>query len=509
MYFWAGYRLYTMTVHAISSDFLSPEAAVNIAKGNYQITLSKSALKALEKSRTFLERKIAEPNAVHYGINTGFGALCNTQIPREELKQLQLNLLMSHACGLGPEVPQEIVRLMILVKIQSLCYGHSGVQIATVQRLVDFFNHKVYPVVYTRGSLGASGDLVPLAHLCLPLVGMGEVIFNGERISAKSLHEKMGWTPITLAEKEGLALLNGTQFMLAYGLYLLDKAKHIAELAHLNAAVSVNVYSGRVEPFNSLIHRSRRHSEAEYVGHKVLTWLKGYSPVRKEVQDPYSLRCVPQVHGASLQGLAYVESVLEKELNAVTDNPLLFPDEDLILSGGNFHGQPLALALDHLKICLTELGNISERRTYLLVSGQRGLKPFLAADPGLDSGLMIPQYVAASLVSYNKQLATPASIDSITSSNGQEDYVSMGANAAVQCFEIAEHLYQILAIEFLTAARAFALSPELKPATNIKKVLTAYQQTLDPQPVADYFLSPAMQATTAFLKELDVLGFTS
>ncbi len=493
-----------MTVHSISSDFLSPEAAVTISKGNFKLSLSESALRNLQKSRDFLESKIAEPNAIHYGINTGFGALCNTQIPREDLKQLQLNLLMSHACGVGTEVPEEIVRLMILVKIQSLCYGHSGVQPATVQRLVDFFNHNIYPVVYTRGSLGASGDLVPLAHLCLPLVGMGEVIYQGQRLSGKDINEKMGWQPITLAEKEGLALLNGTQFMLAYGLFLLDKAKHLAEIAHLNAAISVNVYSGRVEPFNSLIHRSRKHLEAEYVGQRVLDWLTGYSPVRKEVQDPYSLRCVPQVHGASLQGMAYVESVLENELNAVTDNPLLFPDEDAILSGGNFHGQPLALALDHLKICLTELGNISERRTYLLISGQRGLKPFLAADPGLDSGLMIPQYVAASLVSYNKQLATPASIDSITSSNGQEDYVSMGANAAVQCYEIAEHLYQILAIEFLSAARAFALTEELKPAPKIENVIKAYINAIDPQPVADYFLSPVMQATTAFLKGLSI-----
>lgn len=509
MYFWAGYRLYTMTVHYISSDFLSPERALQLAEGHYQLRLSEASMADLSKSRAFLERKISEPNAVHYGINTGFGALCNAQIPSEDLKQLQLNLLMSHACGVGPEVPNAIVRLMLLVKIQSLSYGYSGVQVSTVQRLIDFFNQEIYPVVHTRGSLGASGDLVPLAHLCLPLVGMGEVVYKGKRYSGAEINALMEWQPITLAEKEGLALLNGTQFMLAYGLHLLGRANQLVDLAQLCAAISVNAFSGRLEPFHPFIHRCRRHSEAELTGQIMLHWLEGYEPSFKAVQDPYSLRCAPQVHGASMQGISFVKSVLEKELNAVTDNPLLFPDEDLILSGGNFHGQPLALALDHLKICLTELGNISERRTYLLISGQRGLKSFLAADPGLNSGLMIPQYVAASLVSYNKQLATPASVDSITSSNGQEDYVSMGANAAVQCYEISEHLFQILAIEFLSAAQAFAISPNLKASPRLSKVLKVYNAKVVLSPLTDSYLSPQIKATTQFLQTLNLQEFIS
>ncbi|MFA0960647.1 histidine ammonia-lyase [Roseivirga sp. BDSF3-8] len=427
------------------------------------IELSDEAIKKIEKCRAYLDKTVKDSVMPVYGVNTGFGSLYKKNIPAESLTELQVNLVRSHACGAGREIPSEIVRLMLALKVQSLSYGHSGVQLVTVQRLIDMFNAGICPVVYEFGSLGASGDLAPLAHLSLPLIGEGEVILDGERISGAEMNRRMGWEPVAFKSKEGLALLNGTQFMSAFGVYCLMQARRLSIYADRIGALSLDAFDGRLDPFEDLIHiirpqaGQRRTAEAF---RKLLKDSEMMAREKKHVQDPYSFRCIPQVHGASKDAIRYVESVFLAEINGVTDNPNIFPDEDRIISGGNFHGQPLAMALDFLAIGLAELGSISERRTFQLVSGNRELPDFLVANPGLNSGLMIPQYTAASIVSRNKQLCTPASVDSIVSSNGQEDHVSMGANAATKTYEVVNNLYSILAIECMCASQALSFREE-------------------------------------------------
>lgn len=465
-------------IHYISSEVLSLETLQEIIAYHKTLALSEEAKINIQKCREYLDKKMASHDAPIYGINTGFGSLCNVKISNENLSQLQENLVKSHACGTGEEVPHEIVKIMLLLKIQSLSYGNSGVQLITVERLVDFYNNDVLPVIYNQGSLGASGDLAPLAHLSLPLLGEGEVYFEGFRQPAKKVLEKMGWEPIVLQSKEGLALLNGTQFMSSYGCYVLLKAIKYSYLADVIAAVSLEGFDGRIEPFNELIHYVRPH-KGQIVTAKRMTELLEDSQIiaqeKQHVQDPYSFRCIPQVHGASKDTIEYVKKVFKTEINSVTDNPNIFVGEDIIISGGNFHGQPLALALDFLGIALAELGNISERRTYQLISGLRGLPAFLVDNPGLNSGFMIPQYTAASIVSQNKQLATPASIDSIVSSNGQEDHVSMGANAATKCLRIMENLERILAIELMNASQAIEFRRPLQSSEFIEMFLKSYR----------------------------------
>lgn len=465
-------------IHYISSEVLSLETLQEIIAYHKTLALSEEAKINIQKCREYLDKKMASHDAPIYGINTGFGSLCNVKISNENLSQLQENLVKSHACGTGEEVPHEIVKIMLLLKIQSLSYGNSGVQLITVERLVDFYNNDVLPVIYNQGSLGASGDLAPLAHLSLPLLGEGEVYFEGFRQPAKKVLEKMGWEPIVLQSKEGLALLNGTQFMSSYGCYVLLKAMKYSYLADVIAAVSLEGFDGRIEPFNELIHYVRPH-KGQIVTAKRMTELLEDSQIiaqeKQHVQDPYSFRCIPQVHGASKDTIEYVKKVFKTEINSVTDNPNIFVGEDIIISGGNFHGQPLALALDFLGIALAELGNISERRTYQLISGLRGLPAFLVDNPGLNSGFMIPQYTAASIVSQNKQLATPASIDSIVSSNGQEDHVSMGANAATKCLRIMENLERILAIELMNASQAIEFRRPLQSSEFIEMFLKSYR----------------------------------
>ena len=414
-----------------------------------------------------------------YGINTGFGSLCNVKISNENLSKLQENLVKSHACGTGEEVPHEIVKIMLLLKIQSLSYGHSGVQLVTVQRLIDFYNNDILPVIYTQGSLGASGDLAPLAHLSLPLLGEGEVYYDGFRQPASKVLEKMGWTPIIMQSKEGLALLNGTQFMSAYGVYCLIKADKLSYFADVIGAISLEGFDGRLEPFTDLIHLVRPHKGQIQTAERFRDILEDseiITQAKVHVQDPYSFRCIPQVHGASKDAIEYAKKVFKTEINSVTDNPNIFVGEDLIISGGNFHGQPLALALDFLGIALSELGSISERRTYQLISGLRGLPAFLVNDPGLNSGFMIPQYTAASIASQNKQLATPASVDSIVSSNGQEDHVSMGANAATKTLRIVENIERILAIELLNGSQALEFRRPLKSSDFIESFVKSYRE---------------------------------
>lgn len=489
------------TIHYISTDILSLEVVQEIISHNKTIELSEEATVNIQKCRDYLDKKMESNETAIYGINTGFGSLCNVKISNENLSQLQENLVKSHACGTGEEVPQEIVKLMLLLKIQSLSYGYSGVQLATVLRLIDFYNNAIFPVIYTQGSLGASGDLAPLAHLSLPLIGEGEVVFNGNKVPSSVVMEHFGWKPIVLQSKEGLALLNGTQFMSAYGVHILIKASKFSYLADLIGTISLEGFDGRQEPFNELIHFIRPHKGQIVTANRVNEFLEGSEIIdqpKTHVQDPYSFRCIPQVHGASKDAIDYVKKVFKTEINSVTDNPNIFIDSDQIVSGGNFHGQPLAISLDFLAIALAELGSISERRTYQLISGLRNLPAFLVDNPGLNSGFMIPQYTAASIASQNKQLATPASIDSIVSSNGQEDHVSMGANAATKALRIMDNVERILAIELMNASQAIEFRRPLQSSDFIEMFLKSYREEV-PFVKEDRILHYDIQKSVAFL----------
>lgn len=487
--------------HYISSEVLTLEQLQEIISQNFKLALSEEAKINIAKCREYLDKKMATHSEPIYGINTGFGSLCNVKISNENLSQLQENLVKSHACGTGEEVPHEIVKIMLLLKIQSLSYGNSGVQLETVERLVDFYNNDILPVIYSQGSLGASGDLAPLAHLSLPLLGEGEVYHDGFRQPAMKVLQKFNWKPIVLQSKEGLALLNGTQFMSSYGCYVLLKALKYSYLADVISAISLEGFDGRIEPFNELIHFVRPHKGQILTAQRMKELLEDSEIIaqpKQHVQDPYSFRCIPQVHGASKDAIEYVKKVFTTEINSVTDNPNIFIEDDLIISGGNFHGQPLALALDFLGIALAELGNISERRTYQLISGLRGLPAFLVNNPGLNSGFMIPQYTAASIVSQNKQLATPASIDSIVSSNGQEDHVSMGANAATKALKIMENLERILAIELMNASQAIEYRKPLKTSDFLQQFIKSYREEV-PLVKEDRILHYDIEKSVAFL----------
>lgn len=493
-------------IHLISSEILEITTISTIVSEQKQIALSNDAKTRIKKCRHYLNEKLKGDQKPIYGINTGFGSLYNVKISNENLTKLQENLVMSHACGTGDEVPQHIVKLMLLLKIQSLNYGHSGSQLETVQRLVDFYNNDILPVIYTQGSLGASGDLAPLAHLALPLIGKGKVNYKGKVVDSSVILKQFNWQPIQLQSKEGLALLNGTQFMSAYGINLLLKSFKLSYLADLIGCISIDAFDGRIEPFNALIHLVRPHNgqikTAERVRH-FLNKSEVISQTKQHVQDPYSFRCIPQVHGATKDTLEFVLKTFKTEINAVTDNPNIFAQEDAIISGGNFHGQPLALALDYLKIAMAELGNISERRVYQLISGQRGLPAFLVNNPGLNSGLMMPQYTAASIVSANKQLATPASVDSIVSSNGQEDHVSMGANAATQALTLINNVERVLAIELLNASQALAFRKPLKSSNFIELFLQTYRVEV-PFIEEDKVLHESIEASIYFIKNLEI-----
>ncbi len=489
------------TFYINSHKHLSISDVKHILESDVKIKLSEEAIKKITDCRTYLDDKLKNNTHPIYGVNTGFGALANIIVPNNELEKLQENLVKSHACGMGEEVPQEIVKLMLLLKIQSLSYGKSGVQLQTVSRLCDFINYKIYPVVYQQGSLGASGDLAPLAHLSLPLLGLGKVNYNGSQVSAEQALTACGLTPIKLKSKEGLALLNGTQFMSAYGVYNLILSQHLNKAADAITAISLDAFDAKLEPFKDNLHTIRPHAGQLQTAQAIRKLLEGSEiskQPKKQVQDPYSFRCVPQVHGATKDTVNYVASVFETEINSVTDNPTIFPEEDEILSGGNFHGQPLALALDFLCIAMAELASISERRTYLLISGQRGLPPFLAAKAGLNSGFMITQYTAASIVSQSKQLCTPASIDSITSSNGQEDHVSMGANAATKCLQVIKNTESVLAIELLNATQALEFKRPLKSSPHIENLVLEYQKTI-PFVKEDEIIYELIQKSKIFL----------
>lgn len=493
-------------IHYINSGHLSIDRVEEILVNGYHIALSDEAVKRINHCREYLDKKMENTASPIYGVTTGFGSLCNISVDKENLSQLQKNLMMSHACGTGPRVPRDIARLMLLLKVQSLSYGHSGVQLVTVQRLVDMFNNNIIPVVYEQGSLGASGDLSPLAHMCLPLLGHGEVEIDGNIISGEELMKKMGWEPIKLCSKEGLALLNGTQFMQAYGVYSLINAKRLSHWADNIGAMSLDAFDGRIEPFEHNVHAIRPHAGQIETAKNIREILDGSEIIKQpkqHVQDPYSFRCIPQVHGASKDTINYVWSVLETEINSATDNPTVFPDSDEVISAGNFHGQPIALAMDFLAIAMAELGNISERRIYRIISGARSLPHFLVANPGLNSGFMIPQYTAASIVSQSKGLCWPASCDSIPSSQGQEDHVSMGSNAATKLWKVVQNTERVLAIELMNAAQALEFRRPLHSSKTIEAIFEEYRKVV-PFVDNDTVMYPHIASSVKFMNEYEL-----
>lgn len=478
----------------------------NLLDYDQQVSITFDAHERILACRQYLDAKMEDKNGLFYGINTGFGFLQNVKIDASQIEQLQYNLLVSHACGLGEEVPRDIVKLMLMLKIKSLSYGHSGVQIDTVIRLMNMYNHDVLPVIYTQGSLGASGDLAPLSHLSLPLLGLGEVYYEGRKMPAAEALQKLGWQPIQLQSKEGLALINGTQFMSAYGMYCLKKAEHLLAMADLVSALSFDAFDCISQPLDPHIHAVRAHKGQVHTAETLRKHLAGSEigqQAKSQVQDPYSFRCIPQVHGTSKDAFQHILEVFVREINSVTDNPNIFPEDDLIVSGGNFHGQPLALTLDYLAIAMSEIANISERRTYQLISGQRGLPLFLVKDAGLNSGFMIPQYTAAGIVSENKQLCTPASVDSISSSNNQEDHVSMGANAATKCYRVVQNVEKVLAIELLSAAQALDFRHPLRSSPILEQLMTAFREKVSFN-AADRLLHEDMVEAIGFLRKYEV-----
>lgn len=492
--------------YKISPENVTIEKLLEILNTGKRLSLSSESAGLINKCRQYLDNKLENSASPIYGITTGFGSLHNKTISSDQLNKLQENLVKSHACGTGAAIKDEIVRLMLLLKIIALSKGLSGVQVITVQRLIDFFNEGICPVVLEQGSLGASGDLSPLAHLILPMLGEGEVNYRGQRIKSKAILKKFGWSPIELQSKEGLALLNGTQFMSAYGVYIIDLAERLSAFADIASVISLEAYDGRPDPFFESVHKIRPHKgqiETAKVFRKLLRGSQLIARHKPHIQDPYSFRCIPQVHGASKDAIKYAKSVILTEINSVTDNPTIFPDEDLIVSGGNFHGQPLALIFDYLAIAMSELGSISERRVYRLISGQRELPEFLVVNPGLNSGFMIPQYTAASIVSQNKQLSTPTSVDSIPSSNEQEDHVSMGANGATRLLRVAENLERLIAIELFTAVQALEFRRPLRSSKNIEYVIAAYREKV-PFIKNDKLMYGEIARSVEFIRTFDI-----
>jgi len=472
------------------------EAIINEKK---KLSISEESTHKIKKSKAFLDTFIEKATSPIYGVNTGFGSLYDQSISKENLSQLQTNLLLSHACGMGKEVPVIIPKLMLLLKIQSLSYGHSAVQLSTVEALVNLYNKDLIPVVYEKGSLGASGDLAPLSHLALPLLGEGEIYKEGIKTKAKAHIEN----PINLEAKEGLALINGTQFMSAYGVHCLLQGEKLLGLANKIAAMSIDAFNARPEPFNALLHKIRPHEGQINTAQEILDNLEGsslFNGTKTHVQDPYSFRCIPQVHGSSYDVIQTVKRVVETEINSVTDNPNVFPDENLILSGGNFHGQTLALHLDFLALAFAELASISERRIYKLIAGERGLPAFLVNNPGLNSGFMIAQYTAASIVNKNKVLCYPASADSIISSNGQEDHVSMGATSAVKCLEVLNNTMEVLAIELFVSAQALEFRGQDNSSSTIKEIHSQLRKSVSFLE-NDVFMHDEMQKSLKFLED--------
>lgn len=495
-----------METHHISSDRLTLSRIEEILDKGMKLSLSDEARSNILKCREYLNSKAYEPEKPIYGVTTGFGSLCNITISEDQLAQLQKNLVMSHACSIGDRLPSDVVKIMMLTKIQSLSYGNSGVQVETVELLISLFNNGIIPIVYKLGSLGASGDLAPLANMCLPLLGLGEVEYNGRVMEASEALAIAGLKPISLKSKEGLALLNGTQNMSSQAVWALLKSRRLCRLADKIGALSLDAFDGRIEPFYPQIQQVRPHRGQIETGEAFIKLLEGSEILNRpksHVQDPYSFRCIPQVHGAVKDALHYVESVIETEINSVTDNPTIFPDEDLVISAGNFHGEPIAIPMDYLCIAMSELANISERRTYQLVDGKRGLPSFLVAMPGVNSGFMIPQYAAAAIVNKNKSLCWPTSCDSVPSSQNQEDHVSMGANSASKLCEVVTNTERVLAIELFNAAQALDFRRPLKSSPAIEEMVAQYRKCV-PFIEHDTIMYPLINKSVEFIRNYNV-----
>lgn len=473
----------------------------------FSLELDPKAREKIRSCREWLENHLETAEHPVYGVNTGFGSLCDTRIEANALTELQENLIRSHAVGMGEAMPPEVSRLMLWFKLHALSKGYSGIRTETAEALLHLFNSGAAPVVYEFGSLGASGDLAPLAHLVLPLIGEGQLWTENEgAVDASDWWSAQIDRNFRLGSKEGLALLNGTQFMSAIGALALLRSYRISYWADLIACISIDAFDARPEPFDERLQMLRKQPGQAFVAERIRGTLSdspGFHSAKGHVQDPYSFRCIPQVHGAGFQTLQYVQGVVEREIDSVTDNPTIFPGED-VLSGGNFHGQAIALALDQLALAISEWGNISERRVYQLISGTRGLPSFLTADPGLHSGLMIPQYTAASIASKNKFLAMPASVDSIPSSQNQEDHVSMGANAATRLLPLIDNVEQILAIELLSATQALHLSGR-KTSPFLSALIDQYREQV-PVIEGDRIFHHDLQKSWAFIRETEVDG---
>ena len=491
-----------MTYEINPTERLTIETVGEILAGHHSLVLGDEAKTRIERCRKYLDEKVETSDRPIYGVTTGFGSLCNVSVGGDELVRLQENLVKSHACGLGEMIDPEIVRIMLLLKAQSLSYGNSGVQVSTVQRLLDFFNLGIIPVVYRQGSLGASGDLAPLANMSLPLLGLGKVHYKGEIREAADVLKENGLEPVRLSSKAGLALLNGTQFMSAHAVYALLGATKLIELADKIGALSLDAFDGRIEPFGDEVNAVRPHPGQLATARAIRDWLEGSEIIgqpKAHVQDPYSFRCMPQVHGAVKDAYNYVKSVIETEINSPTDNPTVFPEEDLIVSAGNFHGEPIAIPMDYLCIAMAELGSISERRTFQLIAGLRGLPSFLVANPGLNSGFMIPQYAAASVVNQSKGLCWPTSCDTIPSSQNQEDHVSMGGNSATKLCQVVDNTRRVLAIELMNAAQAIEFRRPLRTSPALEEWHAEYRKSV-PFIVQDTVMSPLIEQSVEFLK---------
>jgi histidine ammonia-lyase len=446
-------------------DNLTIADVMAIASGKMKAILNEEAVKKIKKSQQHVEQ-IVEENKTVYGVNTGFGILANTPISKEDTATLQYKILQSHSVGVGDPIPAEVAKLMLITKVHALAQGYSGVQLSTLERIIWHIENDVIPVVPEKGSVGASGDLAPLAHLFLPLIGLGEVYYKGTRYKAQDVLEKLKLLPIQLGPKEGLALINGTQFILSFAVKAVQRMHNCLEAADIIGAMSLEALTGTKAPFDERLHNLRPFTGNKLVAQRLRLLLKDSSIMQSHidcgrVQDPYSLRCMPQVHGASRNAWMHLKELTEIELNAVTDNPVILGADDTI-SGGNFHGQPLALPLDYCCFAAAEIGNISDRRCYLLLEGKWGLPMLLMKDVGLNSGFMIPQYTTAALVSENKTLCFPASADSIPTSLGQEDHVSMGSISGRKLNRVLDNLEFILAIELLSACQAIEFRRPLK-----------------------------------------------
>jgi histidine ammonia-lyase len=487
----------------IDGHTLTLEAAGKAAEGGFHVVLDREAKKEISRTRRVLERNI-ESGKVMYGVNTGFGRFADITIPRTRLKQLQRNIVFSHATGTGPPLSDACVRLILLLKANSLASGYSGIRPAVIEYLLALYNHDVLPVIPSKGSVGASGDLAPLAHMALVLLGQGTAKVRGKIISGRRALSAIGLKPLELGPKEGLALLNGTQVMCSVGLLAWLRANHLYRSADVVSALSIEALSGSLNPFDSRIQKARGHAGQKMVAANIRKLLRNSPILRqkpiKRVQEPYSLRCIPQVHGAGRDLLDFVRRILETEINAATDNPLVFGESGAVLSGGNFHGEPLALAMDGLGMAVSGLAGISERRiASMMDSHATGLPGFLAYEEGIHSGFMIAQVQAAALVSENKVLAHPASVDSVPTSANQEDYVSMGMTAALKAMQILENTEKVVAVELLCAAQAVELRGiEAAPAT--KALKTAFRQEVKSLG-RDRILSPDIEKATAFLKD--------